>query len=117
MTSTDATTDRGPSRRRLLGRASALGAAVVGAIAGTWLDEPPAAAAPGCCELRYPNGPWCGGHKGVDGSNWTCPSGYHKRYWSCHTTNFYYTCWECNTGKTCWDANFKCSNYFVVYVP
>ena len=101
MTSTDVPRTTRSTRRGLLGRASVLGAAVVGAIAGTWLDEPPAAAAPGCCALSHPTGPWCGGTKGVDGSNWNCPSGYHKRYWNCHTTNFYYTCWECTTGTAC----------------
>lgn len=126
MTSTDAPTASlddvqipavRSSRRRLLGRASALGAAVVGAIAGTWLDEPAASAAPGCCDLRYPNGPWCGGTAGVDGTDWSCPRGYSKRYWTCHTEHFYYTCWECTTGSSCWQGSWKCSNYFVVYVP
>jgi hypothetical protein len=104
-------------RRTFFRKASMLGAAVVGAIAGTWLDQPAALAAPGCCSLYYPNGPWCGGTAGVDGVNWNCPSGYVKRYWTCHTEHFYYTCWECNKGGTCWDSPFACSNYKVVYVP
>jgi hypothetical protein len=104
------------TRRTFFRRMTTLGAAVVGAIAATWLDAPSAYAAPGCCSLYYPNGPWCGGTKGVDGVHWSCPHGT-KHYWSCHTTNFYYTCWECNTGSNCWSGTFYCSNYYVVYVP
>jgi hypothetical protein len=106
-----------PDRRSILRRASLLGAAAVGAIAGTWLDQPAALAAPGCCHIAFPNGPWCGGREGVDGVNWNCPSGYHKRYWSCVTGHFHYTCWECTTGSSCWQGSYRCSNYHVVYVP
>ncbi|HEY7486703.1 MAG TPA: twin-arginine translocation signal domain-containing protein [Streptosporangiaceae bacterium] len=118
MTRVEETEEPGqPGRRGFLKRASGIGAAVVGWLAVTWADSPSAFAAPGCCDLRYPNGPWCGGTKGRDGSGWSCPSGYTKRYWSCHTAHFYYTCWECTKGSTCWSGPWKCSNYFVVYVP
>lgn len=104
-----------PGRRGFLKRAGAAGAAVVGWIAVTWADSPMAEAAPGCCTLRYPNGPYCGGH--APSNSFSCPSGYHKRYWSCHTEHFYYTCWECAKGSDCFSGPWACSNYYVVYVP
>lgn len=63
-----------PDRRGFLRRASAVGAVVVGGIAATWADAPAASASPFCCNLRYPNGPWCGGVKGTN--SFTCAKGY-----------------------------------------
>jgi hypothetical protein len=93
-----------------------VGAAVVGAIAVTWSDAPSAFAAPGCCSLAHPNGPWCGGK--ADTNTFTCPSGYHKTAWYCNIGGmFYYTCWECAHGTNCDAGPWICSNYYIVYVP
>ncbi len=102
-----------PSRRRFLRRASGVGAAVVGAIAVTWTDAPAALAGNlGCCDLAYPNGPWCGGHRGM--SNFSCPSGYHKTAWYCNIGNDGYGCYECSKSSTsCYGGPWACSNYTV----
>lgn len=106
------------ARRGFRSRASGLGAATVGAIATTWTDAP-ASVDPlygeGCCNVAHPNGPFCGGRKNIE--NFTCPSGYHKRAWYCHTAHFYYTCLECAAGSNCYSGPFACSNYYAVYVP
>ena len=104
-------------RRTLLRRMTGAGAAVVGAIAMTWADSPSAFAAPGCCDLAFPNGPWCGGSFPNDG-HFTCPSGTSKRVWACQTATQIYRCWECDNGSTCWNGTvYKCSNWNASKLP
>jgi hypothetical protein len=103
-------------RRTFLRRMAGAGAAVVGAIAVTWADAPIASAAPACCDLYYPNGPWCGGSPNNDG-HFSCPRGTSKHVWYCRAGHFIYHCWECNSGSTCWTGSFKCSNYWEIYIP
>ena len=103
--------DEKRSTRRRLTRLSLLGAAVVGAIARTWADAPDAGATPYCCDLYYPNGPWCGGSPGT--GNFTCPSGYYKRDWTCCAPAGLVTCWECTKSTTCWAGPYACSNYSI----
>ena len=97
--------DRGGFIRRI----GSIGAAVVGAIAITWKDAPVAEAAPYCCNLAHPNGPWCGGTKGT--CSFSCPSGYHKVYWSCTYSRSVFSCYECAAGSTCYSGPWACSNY------
>lgn len=109
-------------RRKLLRGATGLGAAVVGAIAVTWADAPEAyAVSAGCCNLAT-NTP-CGGSWGRDG-NFNCPSGTTKGYWTCYTQGgfFLYHCWECCSGcrdvnNGCYGSNYRCSNYWDIYIP
>jgi len=103
-----------PGRRNFLRRAGGVGATAVAAIAATWTDAPSAFAAPGCCYLAYPNGPWCGGHKGTDA--FRCPSGYHKYAWYCVTGHLHYACWECARGSNCHNGPWSCSNFVAIYV-
>lgn len=106
-----------PDRRKFLRRATGLGAGVVATIAATWADAPSAFAAPGCCDLAHPNGPWCGGAPENDG-NFSCPHGYTKHAWYCNIGQmFYYSCWECAKGSNCYAGPWACSNYYIVYVP
>jgi hypothetical protein len=103
-----------PARRRFLRRAAGVGAAMVGAIAVTWADSPVASAAACtgnylCCDLAHPNGPYCGGHIGT--SNFSCPSGYHKTYWTCCCEECCVDCYECSKGSgSCYDGPWSCSN-------
>jgi hypothetical protein len=114
--------ETGTNRRSFLKYAGGLGAAVVGAIAGTWADAPRAAAAScynvGCCGLatHIP----CGGHWNNDG-NFSCPSGYEKTYWGCVASSVVgYICWECYNGKAgkgcqagpCGTKDYSCSNWY-----
>jgi hypothetical protein len=101
-----------PDRRRFLRRASAIGAAVVGGLAATWADAPSAQASPFCCELRYPNGPFCGGSQGTN--NFSCPSGYTKRYWTCGYMSCEFGCYECAKGSSCWNGPWYCSNWAIL---
>ena len=98
-------------RRRFLRRVGGLGGAVVAAIATTWADSPAALAAPYCCDLAYPNGPWCGGHH--PSSNFTCRSGYHKRVWHCVSGPSFLSCYECAAGADCFSGPWQCSNYTI----
>lgn len=100
-------------RRTLLRRLTGLGAAVVGAAALTWSDAPEAFAANvACCDLYYPNGPYCGGYAGNNG-NFSCPSGTYRRLWTCPYNGYYWNCWECDNGSTCWNGSkYACSNYY-----
>lgn len=85
------------------------GAMLVTGIAKTWVDAPNALAGPFCCDLYYPNGPWCGGTQG--NPYFSCPSGYVKRQWACCFPSGFILCWECCGGPTCWDGPFACSNW------
>jgi hypothetical protein len=111
---TGAAAHRGGSqlqRRRFLRRLGGLGGATVAAIAVTWADAPAAFAAPYCCDLRYPNGPWCGNTH--PNSNFTCPSGYYKRVWYCTYGQVFLSCYECAAGSSCWNGPWYCSNYTI----
>lgn len=99
-------------RRGFLWRASAIGAAVVGGIAATWTDAPSAAAAPLCCDLEYPNGPFCGGTQGTN--SFSCGSGYTKRYWTCGYLSCEIGCYECTKGSSCWSGPWACSNWAIL---
>lgn len=60
----------------------------------------------GCCYLACPNS--CSG----TGSNFTCPSGYNKKTWTCCDGGGQRVryCGECTTGSTCSErAHFHCS--------
>lgn len=103
----------GIGRRGFLARASKLGATAVGAIAATWADAPNALAAPYCCDLVHPNGPFCGGHRGT--GTFSCRSGYHRRVWYCAYGSVTVGCYECAAGGDCWHGPWTCSNY--VYLP
>lgn len=99
-------------RRSFFRKVTGLGGAIVAGIATTWIDAPSALAAPYCCDLAYPNGPYCGGRG--DSSNFTCPRGYYKRVWYCtYGSNLYLACYECAAGSTCYSGPWKCSNYVV----
>jgi len=103
-------------RRKLLRRLTGIGATAVGAIAVTWADAPAALAFDqGCCGLatRTP----CGGSWNNDG-HFTCPSGHSKHYWPCTTPggHFVFHCWECDKGSSCYGYDFKCSNYWSIYI-
>ncbi len=110
-----ATTPVDPSETRHLtrgrfSRLTLLGAAFVGTLARAWADVPSALAGNVyCCNLRFPNGPWCGGTKGS--SNFTCSAGHNKRNWTCCEPFGLVLCWECTTGATCDDPMYECSNY------
>jgi hypothetical protein len=110
LISSESTSDR----RRFLTRVSGVGAAVVGAIAFTWLDDGTASAATPCngnylcCDLAHPNGPYCGGHIGT--SSFSCPSGYSKRFWTCCCQECCVDCYECAKGSSCFDGPWACSN-------
>lgn len=92
-------------------RLSLFGAAFVAALAKTWVDAPDARASPYCCDLWFPNGPWCGGTQGS--GNFSCPTGKVKRSWTCCAPAGLVSCWECATGPTCYDGPFSCSNYSI----
>jgi hypothetical protein len=107
-------TDAPREKHRRFSRLSLLGAAVVGGIAKTWADVPNALAinGPYCCDLAFPNGPWCGGTQGS--GNFSCPSGYHKLFWTCCAPAGLVTCWECTTSTTsCYNPSWICSNYSI----
>lgn len=98
--------------RSRFSRLSLLGAGLVGALAKTWVDAPDAAASPYCCNLAFPNGPWCGGTQGS--GNFTCPSGYYKQFWTCCAPAGLVSCWECTTdSSTCEGGSYVCSNYSI----
>lgn len=107
-----ARSDSRVGRSGFFGRASRFGAVLVGGIAATWLDAPSAFALPGCCDLAYPNGPYCGGRSGL--ANFSCPSGHHKQEWTCCSGTHLYICEECTTSTTtCWQGSFSCSNWYI----
>jgi hypothetical protein len=102
-------------RASFLARLRRVGTIVVGGIAVTWIDAPSAFAAPYCCSLAYPNGPWCGGRPGLNFQS--CPSGYHKQEWSCCWGTHLFYCEECTQSRTtCWNGPWKCSNYYTANV-
>lgn len=101
-------------RRSFLGRTGRLGAMVVAGIAATWIDAPAAKAVYDyCCDLWFPNGPFCGGSP--NNGSFTCPAGYTKRLWGCTQPCWVVQCYECTTGPTCWDPTFACSNFLASY--
>jgi len=65
-----------------------------------------AEAQPVCCDLAYPNGPFC--------TYRSCPSGYTWREWACcyAAGHRVWLCAECTTGSSCWNGSFKCSYYY-----
>jgi hypothetical protein len=97
--------------RRRLGRLPLVGAAFVGTLAKMWADTPSALAANKyCCDLRYPNGPWCGGTEGS--SSFTCPANHFKKNWTCCMPFGLVLCWECTENpNTCMLGPYSCSNY------
>jgi hypothetical protein len=100
-------------RRGFFKRAGTLGAVVVGTIAATWTDAPSAVASPFCCELLHPNGPWCGGTQGTN--NFSCPTGYTKRYWTCGYMSCEFGCYECTQASSCWNGPwYNCSNWAIL---
>jgi hypothetical protein len=107
--------ERGTLKRRSVFRwATGVGAGAVGLIAGTWIDAPAAFAAPYCCDLAHPSGPWCGGKPNIAGVGWSCPRGYTKTYWTCSQGCSILGCYECAGGSSCYDAPWYCSNYGVI---
>lgn len=70
---------------------------------------------PGCCRVRYPDGPFCD-YPGSDPSRYTCPEGYYRQWWFCPTEPPPYgACAECTTNKdTCWRGDFLCSTWWYV---
>lgn len=102
----------GSSRRgflRILGR---VGVGVVGAAAGLTATQRPAAAdgycnrRPGCCCLKSRTD--C---SGAGSPNYTCPSGWTKRSWTCCSGGTTYGCGECQVaGDSCWNGwHYICS--------
>lgn len=79
--------------------------------AGSYAASEPQAMAPYCCNLYFPNGPFCPG----DGANYTCPSGTQKMWWYCCYGGRILGCGECTTSTvSCWYGEFKCSKWWEV---
>jgi hypothetical protein len=69
----------------------------------------------GCCNLACPQGS-CPG----SGSTHTCPSGFHKKAWSCCDSGgtLHRECSECNDGSVCDVATeWVCSESFLANPP
>jgi hypothetical protein len=74
----------------------------------TDLPRPEEEPVPDCCNLYFPEGPFCEyeGHK----SNYRCPEGYNKQYWPCCEGTRLVACGECTQSTTtCWEGEFVCS--------
>lgn len=62
---------------------------------------------PACCNLAVPEHEcdWVG-----DRSNFTCPDGHHRQWWTCCEGSQLVYCAECTTNAdTCWVGSFECS--------
>lgn len=102
-------------RRRVLGWAGKLGLGAVASVAALAADpERAEAAAYYCCVLG--SSTTCPG----SGANYTCPSGYYKRFWyCCHSTGRYIGCGECARGSSgpCGQSPWACSKGWVTSNP
>jgi hypothetical protein len=70
-----------------------------------------------CCDLAFPNGPFC---HSCGTSCWTCPSGYHTAVWYCCSAGRLWGCGECQQGggSNCFGGSkYKCSFPFHTGVP
>ncbi|MDI6103370.1 hypothetical protein QLQ12_32650 [Actinoplanes sp. NEAU-A12] len=97
-------------RRGVLTFLSVGGMALVGGLAGVFQTAEPASAglASPCCSLA--SNTRCSGRC----HNYTCPSGYYKRYWWCTAGVRPIGCGECQKGSgTCWEGtSFACSTWW-----
>ncbi|MEU8247509.1 hypothetical protein [Nonomuraea sp. NPDC048916] len=95
-----------PARRSALGLLMKGGTALVAAVAGVISMTQPAAAdclGSPCCSLASCRR--CSG-----GCNYSCPSGYYRRYWSCLAGVRVIWCGECtSSSSSCWAGSFYCS--------
>lgn len=100
----------GLARRRIMKLIGRGGIGLVAGLAGVFAASRPAAAAPHCCDLYYYPNNQC---KGC-GYNYTCPSGYYKRYWLCVSGVRVFGCGECQSrDDTCWrGGTYKCSKWW-----
>jgi hypothetical protein len=73
-------------------------------------DKPPLTDVPGCCNLRYPTGPWC--EYSGSRSNFTCPPGFQRSWWFCCEGTRQVACAECSTGASCWSGPWNCSMWW-----
>jgi hypothetical protein len=90
-------------RRTLLRRVTEVGVGLFGGLAALGADEA-AAYAYACCGLARDNK--C---SGCSTGNFSCPSGYSKRYWYCCQGGQLYGCGECAKGSNCYTGPFACS--------
>jgi hypothetical protein len=67
---------------------------------------------PRCCNVRYPNGPYCN-YIGQP-QNYTCPSGFYRQWWTCPEGTRLAWCAECTQSTTtCWQGPFDCSTWWL----
>jgi hypothetical protein len=70
---------------------------------------PPVQPVPACCNLAFPNGPFCH-HPPNNKPAYTCPTGFYRQWWYCCEGTRQAACAECTTSTTtCWQGTFKCS--------
>ncbi|ACU74553.1 hypothetical protein Caci_5695 [Catenulispora acidiphila DSM 44928] len=100
----------GVPRRGALRWLTGGGIALVGAVSGLFATAAPASASPLCCQLAYPNGPFCNYFE----CWFSCPSGYTKMVWTCASGSREIVCGECQQGgNTCWNGSkYVCSIYW-----
>lgn len=89
------------------------GIALVAAVSGLFATAAPASASPACCNLYYPNGPYCP----QSGCWFSCPGGSSGYVWTCLAGTRELYCAECITGGngTCGGgpgATFVCSTWW-----
>jgi hypothetical protein len=103
---------RRPTRRSLFVRATGASAAVFAWMAARGAAE--AGAYPyHCCGLA--TNTHC---SGCPSGSFSCPSGYHRKYWFCCQNGGLYGCGECTKSTTsCFSGPFKCSCGYVASGP
>lgn len=106
------TSARDVTRRNYASLLGKTGLSLVAALA-VFKKTEVADAAPFCCALANPDGPWCPG-----GWGWFyCPSGGSPHVWYCYYGSYpagTYACGECNPGSSCFGGPYYCSYYWWV---